>query len=93
MEKSYDVSVITPIFNASQYLEKYFYILKKQNSNKLNIQTLIVDDASTDDSLKLIKNFNLKNIKIIKLKSNMGVSVARNIGIKNALGNYIFFGY
>jgi glycosyltransferase involved in cell wall biosynthesis len=91
MKKSYDVSVITPIFNASRYLAKYFNTLKKQSSNKLNIQILIVDDASTDNSLKLIKNFNFKNVTLIKLKSNMGVSAARNIGIKNALGNYIFF--
>ncbi len=91
MKKSVDISIITPIFNASPYLAKYFNLLRKQNTNKLNIEIIIIDDASTDQSLKLIKNFNLKNINIIKLRSNLGVSAARNIGIQNASGNYIFF--
>ncbi len=91
MKKSVDISVITPIFNASPYLEKYFNLLEKQKTNKLNIEIIIIDDASTDQSLKLIKSFNLKNINIIKLRSNLGVSAARNIGIQKASGNYIFF--
>lgn len=91
MNQAFDISVIIPVFNGFPYLKKCFDALQKQNGSQLNIEILFIDDASTDKSVELIESFNSKNINIIKFKSNLGQSVARNIGIKNALGKYVFF--
>jgi|TARA_B100001964_G_scaffold138660_1_gene152952 glycosyltransferase involved in cell wall biosynthesis len=91
MSQDIDVSIIIPVYNGVPYLEKCINSLEKQNHNLLRIEILFIDDASEDNSVEYIKSFNLKNIKIIKSKTNKGPSAARNIGIKNALGEYIFF--
>lgn len=91
MSQDIDVSVIIPVFNGIPYLEKCINTLKKQNHKLLKIEILFIDDASEDKSEEYIKSFNLENIKILKFKFNKGPSAARNVGIKNALGKYIFF--
>ncbi len=91
MSHDIDVSVIIPIYNGVPYLEKCINSLEKQNHNFLKIEILFVDDASEDNSVEYIKSFKLKNIKILNSKTNKGPSSARNIGIKNALGEFIFF--
>jgi glycosyltransferase involved in cell wall biosynthesis len=91
MNQGFDISIIIPVFNGAPYLKKCFETLQKQNSALLSIQILFIDDASTDKSLELIQNSKLKNVNIIQFKSNMGQSAARNVGIKNALGRYVFF--
>lgn len=91
MSHDINVSIIIPIFNGIPYLEKCINSLKKQNNNLLKIEILFVNDASEDDSVGYIKSLNLKNIKILNSETNKGPSAARNIGIKNALGEYIFF--
>lgn len=91
MNRSFDISVIIPVFNGSPYLKNVFDGLQKQKSTQLSIEILFIDDASTDKSLELIQNSELNNVNIIQFKSNLGQSAARNIGIKKALGKYVFF--
>ena len=91
MNQGFDISVIIPVFNSAPYLKNVFDGLQKQNNSQLNIEILFIDDASTDKSLELIQNSKLKNVNIIQFKSNLGQSAARNIGIKKALGKYVFF--
>lgn len=87
------VSVIIPIYNSSNYIEnclKYLF-----NQTLKNIEFIFIDDGSIDDSLlkieKSIDRYNIKNsqVKIIKLEKNRGVAFAREIGMKNATGEYI----
>lgn len=83
------ISVIIPTFNRGHLIIKS--IKSVLNQTYPNIEVLVVDDGSTDNTEKLIKNFGSNRIKYIKIKKNLGASHARNIGIINASGRYISF--
>ena len=83
-------SIIVPIYNVEKYLPKCLDSLIGQTYS--NIEIICINDGSTDNSLEVLENYEKKDnrIKIINQK-NQGVSVARNVGIKSATGNYILF--
>jgi glycosyltransferase involved in cell wall biosynthesis len=85
------VSVIIPVFNAEKFIEKSINSVLDQTCQ--NFEIIVVDDASTDDSLKIIKKMSKQNdkIKIIEHKQNTGRAGAMNSGLKEAKGNYIAF--
>ena len=85
------VSIIIPVFNRSRYLEKCLDSVLNQTLS--DIEVICVDDGSTDDSLSKLQNYALKDkrVKVISLEKNRGVSVARNIGIENATGEFLAF--
>ena len=93
------ISVIVPVFNTGKDAVKL--ILKIAKGDYKNIEIILVDDGSTDDSLKLLKEFvrqykiKFKNQKVPELKlfekENGGVSTARNLALKHATGKYIAF--
>lgn len=88
---NYKVSTIIPIYNAEKYIEGSLKSIINQTIKPYEI--IIVNDGSNDNSeiiCKKIANVS-KDIKIINLKKNKGVSYARNIGIKEAKGDYIHF--
>ena len=87
----YKVSVIIPVYNAEQYLSKCLDSVCNQTLK--DIEIICIDDCSTDGSLSILKQFQRldKRIKVIKPDKNSGVSVARNIGIKQAYGRYFSF--
>lgn len=87
MMDSIKISIIVPMYNAEKTIETCVKSLVEQTYK--NIEIIVVDDGSTDNSLKKIKAFSDK-VKIIK-KENGGVSSARNYGINNASGEYIAF--
>jgi len=84
------VSVIVPVYNVEKYLDKCLNSLVNQTLK--DIEIIVVNDGSTDNSEKIIKKYlkKNKNIKYIK-KNNSGVSEARNIGLEQATGEYIGF--
>ena len=82
------VSLIVPIYNSSKYLKKCLDSLVNQTLK--DIEIILINDGSTDDSEKLIKNYEDKRIKYI-LKKNEGIGKTRNRGIKEAAGNFIAF--
>jgi len=84
------VSIIVPIFNASDYLGRCVESLLKQTMKSLEI--ILVNDGSTDDSLQIC-HFYAKDDKRIRVidKPNGGVSSARNLGLDVARGEYIGF--
>lgn len=84
------VSIIIPVYNASAYLSNC--IQSVVNQTYKNIEIIIINDGSTDDSLEICQNFSNKDsrIKIINNK-NSGVSVSRNLGIKRSSGDWIIF--
>lgn len=81
-------TIIMPMFNAEKFLQKNLDFFKKNNRN--DIEYLIINDGSTDNSYEIVKNSNIKNIKLIN-QGNHGVSYTRNLGIKEARGKYICF--
>jgi len=84
------VSVIIPFYNNFSYFEKCIKSVLFQTYKKIEI--IIINDGShINNTKKLNKYKKNKRINIINLKSNQGVSNARNVGIKNAKGEFIAF--
>ena len=83
-------SIIVPVFNTEKYIPKCIESLLHQTY--YNIEIICINDGSTDNSLSILKSYQDKDkrIKIIS-QQNSGVSVARNVGIKEAIGDYILF--
>ncbi|TPV38786.1 glycosyltransferase family 2 protein [Bacillus dicomae] len=91
MEQTQLVSVIVPLYNAEKYIEETMESILNQTYK--NIEIVIVDDGSKDQSSSIVQNLKKKYPEQIKyiLQENQGVSVARNTGIENANGEYISF--
>ena len=88
--KSDLISIIVPVYNSELYINRCLDSLLKQTYK--NIEIIIVDDGSKDNSLQLIKDYANKDSRIkIYTQSNQGPSVARNTGLDNATGKYIMF--
>lgn len=88
-----NLTVIIPTFNA-EYIERVVDSVINQTIGFENIELIIVDDNSTDNTKQILENFSAKyeNIKPIFLKENSGTpSKPRNIGIKNSTTDYIMF--
>ena len=83
------VSIIIPVHNSEKYILEC--INSVINQTYKNLEIIIVDDKSTDNTINIIKNIKDKRIKLIKLKQNSGVSIARNKGIEASTGDYICF--
>lgn len=82
------ISVIIPVYNVEEYIEKCICSLIAQTIKE--IEFLVINDGSTDNSINLIKSFQDSRIRIINQK-NSGLSEARNTGIKKARGRYVLF--
>lgn len=84
------ISVIVPIFNAEKNLEKC--ISSITNQSYLNLEIILVNDGSTDESLLICNEFKNTDSRIIVIdKVNGGVSSARNEGLEIASGDFIGF--
>ena len=84
------ISVIVPIYNSEQYLERCIESILKQTYS--NIEIILVDDGSTDNSPSICDQYQKKDsrIKIIH-KGNSGAASSRNVGIEIARGDFISF--
>lgn len=84
------VSVIVPVYNAEKWLNKCLDSIVNQTYNKLEI--VLVDDGSTDNSLKICNEYKKKDnrITVISIENN-GVANCRNIGLDNAHGDYVLY--
>jgi len=84
------VSIIIPNYNKSKYLEECINSVLNQTFKSWRL--VIIDDASKDDSKKILNKFsNQKEISIIYLKKNKGVSFCRNLGMRLVQTEYIAF--
>ncbi len=86
------ISVIIPIYNVSEYIERCINSILRQKYQ--NLEVILVDDCSPDNSLDIAKNALDKSgleVKYISHKENRGLSAARNSGIKEASGDYLYF--
>lgn len=82
------VSIILPVYNGSKYLKRCINSILKQTYE--NIELIVIDDGSKDNSLEIINSFKDKRLKVFTQK-NMGVAKTRNKGISLSKGEYIFF--
>ena len=84
------ISVIVPVYNGAKYLPLCFQSI--ENQTYTNLEVILVDDGSTDESGKMCDEFAVKDsrIKVIH-QSNMGLWSARNTGQAASTGDYLMF--
>ncbi len=84
------VTIIVPVYNTSKYLNKCLDTLLAQTYE--NIEIILVDDGSTDNSLEICKSYEEKDKRIVVIsKANGGSSSARNVGLDAANGSFVGF--
>jgi glycosyltransferase involved in cell wall biosynthesis len=85
------VSIITPMYNSGRYIATTIEFIIGQSYQ--NWELLITDDASTDDSVRIVEDYIQKDnrIKLFRLHANAGAAAARNNSIKMARGRFIAF--
>src|SRR5665647_1346838 len=89
MENSYLVSVIIPCYNVSAYVKKAISSILDQTFT--NLEILIIDDASTDDTLAQISSIKDERVRVIEFKVNTHKIGAVNDVLKKVNGDYITF--
>ena len=83
------VSIIIPVYNVKDYLTECVNSVLKLKSD---VEIILVDDGSTDESGRLCDEFALKDKRIrVVHQENGGLSAARNTGVRNASGDYVMF--
>lgn len=91
---NYKISIIIPLFNIENHIEKTLNSLEIQSIGFNNLEIILVDDNSTDNTKLLTKEFADKysNVKLICLKKNHGFAgKPRNVGLTHASSEYIMF--
>ncbi len=84
------ISIIIPVYNVSKYLDKCLQSVVSQTYS--NIQIILVNDGSTDNSGEICERWKKKDNRIEVIhKKNGGLSNARNVGIEKAQGKYLMF--
>ena len=83
------VSIIIPVYNVEQYLRQCLDSVCNQTFK--DIEIIVINDCSPDNSLQIIKEYQQKDnrINLINLEKNRGLANARNIGIKMLKGNIL----
>ena len=91
IDKNYPkISIIMPIYNSENFIKESLNSLINQTFK--NFELICVNDGSTDNTLNILREYEKKDerIKIIN-QDNMGAGIARNVGMKNAKGDYLMF--
>ena len=84
------ISVIVPVYNVAQYLEKSIASIQQQTYQ--NLEIILVDDGATDESGRLCEQIAEQDERVLVYhKENEGLSQARNDGLKQAHGDYVIF--
>src|SRR6266436_9160404 len=83
------VTVLIPAYNAARTIERALASVWRQNYPEMEV--IVVDDGSSDDTAACVQKLNSGNLRLIRLEKNRGVSSALNVGIKMALTEYIAF--
>lgn len=88
------ISIIIPIYNVAPYIERC--LLSVLNQTYDDLEVLLIDDCGIDDSMEIARSIianhpKQRKVKILVHEYNRGLSAARNTGIENAIGDYLFF--
>ena len=90
----YKISIVIPVFNVEDYLERSFDSILNQTFGFDNLEVIFVDDCSTDNSWNIIQSFvdKYENVKSFRTEKNSGYAgEPRNIGIENATAPFLMF--
>jgi glycosyltransferase involved in cell wall biosynthesis len=90
-----DISVIIPAYNVEEYIIDCLESISRQTA-EISVECIIVDDHSTDNTLALVNRYvndyrGHVEFKVLTHRENQGQGVARNTGLDNARGRYVFF--
>lgn len=84
------VSIVVPVYKAEKFLERCISSIAHQTYT--NLEIILVDDGSPDNCPQICDEWAKKDVRIRVIhKPNEGVSIARNVGIENATGEYVMF--
>ena len=83
-----DISIVVPIYNTEKYLKKCIDSLL--NQTKKEIEIILINDGSTDNSEDIVKEYNDERIVYFKNK-NQGIGKTRNFGIRKSRGDFLMF--
>lgn len=81
------VSVVMPVYNSEKYLKEAIYSILNQTYH--NIELIVIDDGSLDNSVDIIENIKSDKIVFLQNEQNIGVSATRNKGFSIAKGKYL----
>ena len=95
MRNAYLLSIIIPVYNVEKYIMKCVYsIIEQAKTLKVEnaVEILIVNDGTPDDSINIITDY-IRCYDFVKVitQENKGLSAARNLGLNNAKGKYVWF--
>lgn len=82
------ISIIIPLYNKERTIQQSIWSVLSQSFH--DIELIVVDDGSTDDSAIIVENLTDRRLKLIK-QQNSGPSAARNTGLHNAQGEWVVF--
>ena len=85
--KTHLVSVVMPVYNLENYIASSIRSILRQTYS--NIELIIVDDCSTDNSYEIAQTFKDERIRLFRNSENRGVVYSRNFAISKAKGEYI----
>ena len=89
--KHADVSIIIVNYNACEFLKRCIASLFDAISSEITYEVIIVDNASTDGSVEMVRKEFPKSVTLIDSKENLGFSKGNNLGIRHAKGRYLLF--
>ena len=90
--KKYDLSIIITSYNTREITRNCLdSILKSLKKSSLNYEIIVVDNASLDDSVKMLKSLRINDLRIIENKKNLGFGKANNQAVELASSDYILF--
>jgi glycosyltransferase involved in cell wall biosynthesis len=84
------VSLIITTYNYDQYVERAIRSALEQSLDRSQYEVLVVNDASTDRTEAVLENY-LDLVRVFNLKENLGLSGARNFGLKKSKGQFVVF--
>lgn len=88
MPKNPDLSIIILNYNTSDWLENALRSIERFNGKDINVETIVVDNASSDDSVDMVKN-KFPKVNLIQSSENGGFAKGNNLGIQEAQGRYV----
>ena len=83
------VSIIIPVYNKGEHLNQCIHSVLNQNYQ--NLEIIVIDDHSNDNSLDKLSQFKDSRLSIYKLKKNSGSNFCRNLGLSYAQGDFLLF--
>ena len=86
------LSIIIPIYKVEKYIEHCLYSIYDQKIDEFLFEVIAVNDGTPDNSMNIVKKYanKHKNLHVLNYE-NQGLSIARNLGLKKASGDYVWF--